>query len=251
MRDILVIDCKGREHFWTNLESDNRILFAANISEGLNLLSENVGLVFLNLDGKGVEMRKLIKKAYPSTEVVIITSCDKEGPCNEAPRSGARNNSERPLNADDILQKIRSLIGTDDVFKGYQQPFLSNETDDTNHLSSAHSNLASGVLKVRDFIVQNHSESITLDEACKMASTSKTYFCRCFKCITGHSLRNYHHVVKVEKAEKLLRDRRFSIADVATKLGYSDSNYFSIIYKKITGVSPRQRSRPGKYQTKA
>jgi AraC-like DNA-binding protein len=242
MRDILVIDCKGRKHFWTNLQSDNRILFAATITEGLNLLSENVGLVFLNLDGNGVEVRKLIKKAYPSTEVVTITACDKEGHCKEAPRREAGNNSEGPLNAIDILQKIRGLIGTDDVLQEHQQPFpLYEPDDDISHLSNEHSNLTSGVLKVRDFIVQNYSGSITLDDACKMASTSKTYFCRCFKCITGYSLRNYHHVVKVQKAEKLLRDKRYSIADVAAKLGYSDSNYFSIIYKKITGVSPRQR----------
>lgn len=241
MRDILVIDCKGREHFWTNIVGDNRILFAATINEGLNLLSESIGLVFLNLDGNGAEVRKLIKRAYPSTEIVMITSCEKEVSCKEIPKSGTGNNSERPLNAEDIIQKIRGLIGSNDVFSMNQQFIPSSGINVTNHSSNYHSNLASGVIKVRDYLDNNYSKSITLDDACKMASTSKTYFCRCFKCITGHSLRNYHHVVKVQKAKQLLRNKRLSIADVATKLGYSDSNYFSIIYKKFTGVSPRHR----------
>jgi AraC-like DNA-binding protein len=36
-----------------------------------------------------------------------------------------------------------------------------------------------------------------------------------------------------------LQDRRLSITDVAIRLGFNDSNYFSTVYKKITGVSPR------------
>jgi AraC-like DNA-binding protein len=76
-----------------------------------------------------------------------------------------------------------------------------------------------------------------------MASLSKTYFCHFFKCITGHSLRHYQHEVKIHIAEELLRDKRLSVTEVAELLGYNDSNYFSTMYKKITGISPR------KYQT--
>jgi AraC-like DNA-binding protein len=42
-------------------------------------------------------------------------------------------------------------------------------------------------------------------------------------------------------AEELLRDKRLSVTDVAIRLGYDDSNYFSTMYKKITGTCPRQR----------
>lgn len=241
MRDVLVIDCIGRENFWTNLKSNNKILFAATIHEGLNLLSENVGLVFLNLDCGGVEVLRLIKKAYPLIEVILITSSDTEELCTEAFRKGARNCISKSLSAEDILQKIKALIGTEDAHQKQPRPPLPYETDEAEYFSNVPSHLANGVLRVRDYIIHNYSESITLDAACKMASTSKTYFCRCFRCITGHSLRNYHHLVKVQMAEELLRDKRLSIEDVAIKLGYSDPNYFSTIYKRITGVSPRQR----------
>jgi YesN/AraC family two-component response regulator len=226
-------------NFWANLKSNNRILFTTTIQEGLNLLSENIGLVFLNLDSSGVEMLRLIKKAYPSTEIILITSSDTETPCTEAFRKGASNCISKSLSAEDILQKVKALIGTEDASQKQPQPPLS-ETDKAD-FSNIPSHLANGVLKVRDYIIQNYSKSITLDAACKMASTSKTYFCRCFKCITGHSLRNYHHLVKVQMAEELLRDKQLSIEDVAIKLGYNDPNYFSTIYKRITGVSPRQR----------
>jgi YesN/AraC family two-component response regulator len=242
MRDVLVIDCKGQENFWRTLKSNNKILFAATVNEGLNLLSENVGLLFLNikhLESSEIEVLRLIKKAYPLIEAVIITTCGTEKTCTDALRKGARNCINKPLNADEIIQKIKTRIRAENASQKPQQSLLPTETHEDEYFPDVPSHLANGVLKVRDYIIQNYEESITLDDACKMASTSKTYFCRFFKCATGHSLRNYHHLVKVHRAEELLRDKRLSIADVAIKLGYNDSNYFSTIYKKFKGQSPK------------
>ncbi len=138
-----------------------------------------------------------------------------------------RDYVRKPLKTDEILQKIKLLMSESDI----------------SHYPDVPSHLVSGVLEVRDFITQNYSESLSLAAACKMASVCKTYFCRFFKHITGHSLRNYHHVVKIQIAEELLQDKRLSVTDVALRLGYNDSNYFSTVYKRITGISPRQRQR--------
>lgn len=246
MKDILVIDCKGREHFWIGLKSNHGMFFATTAYEGLNLLSENIGLIFFNLnqlESGDMEMLRLIKKAYPSTEIVMISSCDTEEICTKDHATDV-NCSGRHLNASAILQKIRTFIHADNTSQGTRQPVLSVGIDDPSHLPNIPSHLVNGILKVRDFINNNYSESITLNDACKMASTSKTYFCRYFKSVTGHSLRNYHHVVKVQMAKELLRDKRLSIADIAIQLGYNDSNYFSAIYKKITGVSPKYHRVP-------
>jgi AraC-like DNA-binding protein len=241
MKDILVIDCKDRERYWINLKSNHRMFFATTAYEGLNLLSESVGLIFFNLnqlESGDMEMLRLIKKAYPTTEIVMISSCDTEETCTKGSIKDDHC-SGADLNASDILQTIRTIIHTDNTHKGLGQSVMPVSSDDASRLPNIPSHLVGGILKVRDFIVQNYSESITLNDACKMASTSKTYFCRYFKSVTGHSLRNYHHVVKVRMARDLLRDKRLSIADIAIQLGYNDSNYFSAIYKKITGVSPK------------
>jgi YesN/AraC family two-component response regulator len=197
MNEILVMDHEARETFWITLKSDYKILFATTAKKGLNMLSENVDLVFLSIelqDMNSMEVFRLIKQEYPSTAVIIIASC-----------------------------------GTEEM---YMEAFGK---------AGGPTHIVDGVLKVRDFVTQNYSESLTLTAACKMASISKTYFCRFFKNITGHSLRSYHHAVKIRMAEELLRDKRLSIKDIARRLGYHDSNYFSTIYKKFTGVSPKQR----------
>ncbi|MHC4726190.1 MAG: helix-turn-helix transcriptional regulator [Planctomycetota bacterium] len=245
MRNILVMDCEECESFWITLKSDYKILFATTAEKGLNMLSENVGLVFLGIelpDMNSMEVLRQIKQEYPSTAVIIIVTCGTEEMCMEAFRKGARDYLRKPLEAEEILQKIRILLNAKDASQRRRHVYLSTETTQDEHYPDIPPHIVDGVLKVRDFVVQNYSESLTLSAACKMSAISKTYFCRFFKYITGHSLRSYHHAVKIRMAKELLRDKRLSVIDVALRLGYSDSNYFSTIYKKFTGVSPKYRN---------
>jgi len=250
--EILVMDCEERGTFWLTLRSDRRILFASSAEEGLEMLSENVGLVFLSLtlrDMDSMEVLGLITREYPSTAVVIVAPCGTEEPCMcmEAFKRGARDYIKKPLSADVILGRIEILLtGTDGSRERREVPSPA-EAMQGGQYPDIPSHLLDGVLKVRNFVAQNYFESLSLAAACKMAAISKTYFCRFFKDITGHSLRSYHHAVRVRMAEKLLSDNKLSVTDVAIRLGYNDSNYFSTIYKKITGISPRTRKASEQY----
>lgn len=242
------MDCEERGTFWLTLKSDYKILFATTAEEGLEMLSENVGLVFLSMrlpDMNSMEVFRLIKKEHPSTPIIIITACGNEEKRTEVFGEKATDLAKRPLNSEEIIQEIKILIDMNNAPERHQDASLTTEATQDEQYPDIPPHLVNGILKVRDFVTQNYSESLTLTAACKMASTSKTYFCRFFKDITGHSLRTYQNVVKVRRAEELLRDKRLSVKDIALKLGYSDPNYFSTIYKKITGISPKYRKASG------
>lgn len=247
--EILVMDCEERGTFWLSLKSDYKILFATTAEEGLEMISENVCLVFLNMrlpDMKSMEVYRLIKKKYPSTAVIIITACGTDETALEPFRKEAGDYARRPFDAEDLLQKIKVLVGMNDDSQKHRDVSLSAKTVRDEQYPDIPYHIVEGILKVRDFLAQNYSESLTLAAACKMASLSKTYFCHFFKRITGQSLRSYHHAVKIQTAAQLLADRRLSVKEVARKVGYSDPNYFSTIYKRVTGISPKQRRVPGR-----
>lgn len=242
--EILVMDCEDRGTFWLTLRSDYKILFATTAEEGLEMLSENVALVFLNMrlpDMKSMEVFRLIKDKYPSTAVIIITACGTEETAVEPFRREGGDYAKRPFDAEDVLRKIKVLVGVDEDHLKQHDVSLSAERVEDEQYPDIPSHIVEGILKVRDYVARNYSESLSLAAACRMASVSKTYFCHFFKLITGHSLRSYHHAVKIQMAGQLLADGRVSVKEVAKKLGYRDPNYFSTVYRKVAGIPPKRR----------
>jgi YesN/AraC family two-component response regulator len=243
-REILVMDCEERERFWTALKPDFSMLFAPTAERGLGMISEKTALIFLSMglpDMEGMEALEQINREHRSKPVIVIDPCGTEETClcMEAFRKGAWDYVKKPLSTEEILQKISLVMEGGSATGTKGDSFAVTDATKAGDYPGIPSHLIGGVLRVRDFVTRNYSESLSLEAACKMASTSKTYFCRFFKSITGHSLRSYQHAVKIRVAEELLKDRRLSVTDVAIMVGYNDSNYFSTIYKKFKGFPPR------------
>ena len=50
----------------------------------------------------------------------------------------------------------------------------------------------------------------------------------------------YLNEFRVDKAQQLIRDSRLSLKDVGTAVGYSDANYFTRVFKRLTGQTPSE-----------
>lgn len=236
MSRILVIDSFKRENFWRALGRDCDILFAESLEKGKSLLSDGVELIFLNMNVTGMngaEALGTIRERCPLAAVVLIASGDFE---ERAETTASENAGIASTKAEEMLGKIKALLDGNEVSR-----CSSRALEELERYPEVPSRIAEGVLKVRDYLSLNSSEQLPLPAACRMAGISKTYFCRYFKLITGHSFKDYHNLIRIGIAGELLKDRRLSVADVALKLGYKDANYFSTIYKKHTGISPGQR----------
>ncbi len=68
------------------------------------------------------------------------------------------------------------------------------------------------------------------------------YLSRLFKQEMGETLSEYLLRIKIEKAARLLKEGRYKIGQIAKMVGYSTSSYFSVMFKKYTGFSPREYS---------
>jgi AraC family L-rhamnose operon transcriptional activator RhaR/AraC family L-rhamnose operon regulatory protein RhaS len=101
------------------------------------------------------------------------------------------------------------------------------------------------------FIERNYAVELTLDQLAEQASMSKSTLNRTFHKILRMSPVNYLISTRIAKATGLLRDPNARVTDVAFEVGFTDSNYFSRQFKKVTGISPlkyKQRTRPLKYK---
>jgi len=94
--------------------------------------------------------------------------------------------------------------------------------------------------KAVEFIHGHYTEPIQLSSAADAAQVSSAYLSRLFSEHLKTSFVDHLTELRVEKAEKLIRESRMSVKEIAFAVGYQDPNYFSKIFKKTTGVLPTE-----------
>ena len=92
---------------------------------------------------------------------------------------------------------------------------------------------------VQGYMQDNLDRNLELEELAGVAHLSKYHFSSRYKTLTGYSpIKHYLHM-KMQRACHLLDNSDMSIKAVAAALGYSDPLYFSRLFKKTLGLSPR------------
>ncbi len=92
-----------------------------------------------------------------------------------------------------------------------------------------------------EYIQKNFTSEISLSEIAKMCSVSAEHFSRVFKKETGFGFNKYITLLRLQKAEAMLRQSdEISVTKVASECGFQDSNYFSVKFKGFYGISPKQ-----------
>ena len=99
----------------------------------------------------------------------------------------------------------------------------------------------STILAIQDFVKHNYNnESLSVKDISEAVFMSSSYVCTLFKNETGLTLNQYITDIRMEKARQLLADPSYKITDIASRTGYSDSNYFAKLFKKHVGLSPTE-----------
>lgn len=89
------------------------------------------------------------------------------------------------------------------------------------------------------FLVENIERHLTLAEIANYSGFSPSRLSAVFKERTGHSPLNYFNLLKVREACRLLETTDMKLNQISYKLGMSDPFYFSRMFSKIMGMSPK------------
>ncbi|MCL1819657.1 MAG: AraC family transcriptional regulator [Oscillospiraceae bacterium] len=96
------------------------------------------------------------------------------------------------------------------------------------------------VRKAVNYIDFNFSELITLEMIAESAAVNYSYLSSQFKKETGSSVVDYINRNRIQRAFTLLISTSLSINAIAEKCGFSDDAYFTRVFKKVHGKSPRE-----------
>ena len=96
------------------------------------------------------------------------------------------------------------------------------------------------VFGVVSYINEHFREPITLEKLSELFFVSKNTLCRNFRRVMKCSVMEYLSVVRFNLAKRLLSETEKSMSEIAELCGYSSANYFSLIFKRSIGISPRE-----------
>ena len=94
--------------------------------------------------------------------------------------------------------------------------------------------------RAKEYIRQNYAHDISLESIADEIGLSACYLSTLYKNIEKSSIKEYIIDVRIEASKKYLRDIQLKIYEVAANVGYTDSRYFSQLFRKKTGYTPGQ-----------
>ncbi|MDR6554725.1 response regulator [Paenibacillus qinlingensis] len=113
--------------------------------------------------------------------------------------------------------------------------FVDRLAEKRTHVSGAQ--LESAVAYIHEHYAD---EQLSLQHVCNHIYMSMSYFSALFKPYTGETFIEYVTRYRLEKAKEMLATTQLKTYELAAKVGYGDPQYFSVIFKRHTGMTPKE-----------
>ncbi|WP_078381984.1 response regulator transcription factor [Sutcliffiella halmapala] len=194
------------------------IFKAQDASQAMQIVKQHdIFLAFLDiqLPGKpGLELAKELTLTYPSIDIVMVTAFQNFEYAKTSIKLGVIDYITKPV----IEEELTSIL------KKYSQ--LGRYSDQ--------------VMSALQIIHQEYSKKLTLDYLASKIHINSAYLSRKFQEEVGLGFSEYLNDYRLKEAQKLLVDfPNLSINVISEKCGFNSQHYFSQIFRKVTGFSPR------------
>ena len=99
---------------------------------------------------------------------------------------------------------------------------------------------SASITKAKAIVVANSEDQLSLSRVAKAVNVSAGYFSELFHKTTGMTFTDYVARVRVEKVKVLLANPRLQITTIAYDTGFKSLSQFNRVFKRVTGISPRE-----------
>lgn len=198
-------------------------LKTGNTDEAKALLNDLLGYVFFS-HGSNLEIIK-----SRSLELCSLLS-------RAAIEGGATSDGILKVN-NQLLTIIPSINSIDELCYKLQETLDAFSDCMFKHVPGKNNEL---IKRAIQYIAKNFAEQISLEDVATQVHLNPAYFSTIFKQSTGSSFKEYLNMVRIEESKRLLSNTDYSLIDIAIATGFENQSYFSRIFKKYTGLTPKQ-----------
>lgn len=87
--------------------------------------------------------------------------------------------------------------------------------------------------------IESHiAEPLSVEQAARMVNLNPYHFCKTFKKLTGRTFVDYVNWLRINEADRLLRETECTVTEIAERIGCGNANYFTKLYKKYKSFPP-------------
>lgn len=218
---------------WSSLGIDN-IFEASNAMEALDIIQKEKPEIIITdmkmpmMSGKDLLMELDKRDLHP--QIIVVSGFSDFDFTHQAIRSCVVDYILKPIDEqelNDALSRAAAEIETEKCSE------LSGAAEEADMQKST-------AAMVEQYIRQNYSQEIKLENLSHIFYISKEHISRSFKKQYNINLFDYIANLRIEKAKELLLKTQMSIEEIAVKTGFSNGNYFSKTFKKLTGLAPSE-----------
>lgn len=204
---------------------------AQNGKEALKYVEEEkVDLMITDIHMPDMDGLELLKRTYeynPNLPVIVVSGYERFSYAQTALRYQAKGFVLKPLDTDELFSIVDDLLGssTASLSSNHNKPM-------TYHEEIVH--------RAIQYIQSNLDQPLLLTEIADMFHLTPHYFGQVFKKVTGVTFIEYLTKLRMEKACELLKCSNMKQYEICTNIGYNDPKYFSRVFNKYYGITPRK-----------
>lgn len=194
-----------------------------NVSEAKGILNDLLGYVLFS-EGNSLDIVK-----SRAIELCSLLS-------RAAIEGGAATDSILKIN-NQFLKTLQQVTSMDTLCYKLQETVEVFTDSMFNSIPTKNNEL---IKRAIAYIARNYAFKITLEEVAEQVHLNPSYFSTIFKQSCGSSFKEYLNMVRIEESKRLLANTNYSVIDIAIATGFEDQSYFSKVFKKYTGLTPKQ-----------
>lgn len=185
----------------------------------------------------GLTMIKKTKNLAPYSAIIISGYGEFEY-AKEAINYGVTAYLLKPYKDNELIEAIQSAIKQcrdREELKNYKE---IREVSLLKDLENSETD--SAVSKIKQYIADNYKEKITMSNLEKLVNYSERMINIKFRKEVGTTVIDYLNRYRIQKSIAMLNDGQEQLSNIALSCGFLDYKYFSVVFKKYLGISPRE-----------
>lgn len=212
-------------------EADN----GKNALQKVRELRPNILLTDVVMPGmSGLELIQAIREEGIQIEIVVLSAFENFQYIKSALKYDAVDYLVKPFNESElelVMDKVIAQVKRDRKIDEYiPQQFLADHGGKEYSVSQ----------EIIEIIKNRYAERLAIQDIAEEVKLSINHMASVFKKETGETVVDFLTKVRMMHAKRMLRDHSYKIYEIAYNSGYSDANYFAKVFKKSTGLSPKE-----------